>query len=269
MPEGHVIHRLANRYRAEFAGRPTAVSSPQGRFAASAERLDGLELLGAEAHGKQLFMEFEGAQWIRIHLGIYGKVEFGPAPAPAPRGVIRLRLETEAGYSDLRGPAACELIDSSEKAAAHARLGPDPLRADADPDRAWRTVSASGRDIGSLLMDQAVVSGVGNIYRAEVLFRHGIDPRRPGRSIAKSEWDDIWLDLAELMADGVKLGRIDTVRADHTPEAMGREPRVDAHGGEVYVYRRDGKPCLICGTEVALAKRQGRNLFWCPSCQAA
>lgn len=269
MPEGHVIHRLADRYATAFTGGPLAVSSPQGRFADSAKRLDGLSMTGTEAHGKQLFLEFEGQQWIRIHLGIYGKVAFGEPPAPAVEGAVRLRLEGERAYSDLRGPAVCELIGPDEKQAVHDRIGPDPLRADADPDAAWRLVSRSKRDIGTLLMDQAIVSGVGNIYRAEVLFRHGIDPMRPGTAMTEAEWDAVWTDLVELMREGVKLGRIDTVRAEHLPEAMGREPRVDRHGGEVYVYRRDGRPCLVCGTAVAIAKHQGRNLFWCPSCQAA
>jgi endonuclease-8/formamidopyrimidine-DNA glycosylase len=70
-----------------------------------------------------------------------------------------------------------------------------------------------------------------------------------------------------LMAEGVRVGRIDTVRPEHTPEAMGRPPRVDDHGGEVYVYRRAGLPCLVCGTPVAAAQVAARNLFWCPGCQ--
>lgn len=267
MPEGHVIHRLAERYATAFAGDTPAVSSPQGRFAAGAARLTGRRLTGTEAHGKQLFLAFEGEQWIRIHLGIYGKVAFGDPPAPAVEGAVRLRMEGERAYSDLRGPAVCDLVDADEKQAVHDRIGPDPLRPESDPDAAWRLISRSRRDIGTLLMDQAVVSGVGNIYRAEVLFRHGIDPLRPGQSLSKSEWESIWTDLAELMREGVKLGRIDTVHAQHLPEAMGRAPRVDRHGGEVYVYRRDGQPCLVCGTKVAFVKHQGRNLFWCPSCQ--
>lgn len=267
MPEGHVIHRLAERYAAAFRGDTLAVSSPQGRFAAGAERVTGRRFTGTEAHGKQLFLGFEAGQWIRIHLGIYGKVAFGDPPAPAPQGAIRLRVEGERGYGDLRGPAVCELIDVAEKQAVHDRIGPDPLRADADPHAAWRLIARSRRDIGTLLMDQAVVSGVGNIYRAEVLFRHGIDPMRTGAALSKSEWDAIWTDLVELMRDGVKLGRIDTVHARHLPEAMGRAPRVDRHGGEVYVYRRDGQPCLACATPIALTKHQGRNLFWCPNCQ--
>ena len=116
-------------------------------------------------------------------------------------------------------------------------------------------------------MDQKVFPGVGNIYRAEVLFRHGIDPKMPGKFLRREEFDAIWADLVALMPLGVRDGRIDTVRPEHTPEAMGREPRVDKHGGEVYVYRRAGQPCLVCGTPVALEEFAGRNLFWCPSCQ--
>jgi endonuclease-8 len=117
-------------------------------------------------------------------------------------------------------------------------------------------------------MDQKVVAGVGNVYRAEVLFRHGIDPYRPGREITRAEWDAVWGDLVELMREGVRRNRIDTVRAEHTPEAMGRPPRVDDHGGEVYVYRRAAQPCHVCGDEIRTAGLAARNLFWCPTCQA-
>ena len=79
----------------------------------------------------------------------------------------------------------------------------------------------------------------------------------------------MWRDLVELMAFGVRDGRIDTVTEDHTPDAMGRPARVDRHGGEVYVYRRAGDPCLACGTPVARAAFHGRNLYWCPTCQPA
>lgn len=69
------------------------------------------------------------------------------------------------------------------------------------------------------------------------------------------------------MADGAKAGRIDTVRAEHLPEVMGREPRVDRHGGEVYVYRPADLPCLVCGMRILRADLQSRNLYWCPQCQ--
>ncbi len=148
-----------------------------------------------------------------------------------------------------------------------ARLGPDPLRADADPEKAWRRISRSHRPIGDLLMDQEVIAGVGNVYRAEVLFRHRLHPLRPGRTLRRSQFRAVWDDLVVLMTEGVATGRIDTVRPEHLPEAMGRPPRRDDHGGEVYVYRRTGQPCHVCGNKVRTEVLVGRNLFWCPGCQ--
>ncbi|MER5863596.1 DNA-formamidopyrimidine glycosylase family protein [Kitasatospora sp. NPDC002040] len=267
MPEGHIIHRLAVENAKAFAHRPARVSSPQGRFAEGAALIDGQQLTAAEAHGKHLFLGFEAGAWLHIHLGLYGGFTFGTGPAPAPVGLIRLRLENDASYADLRGPNTCELLTGAEKSAIHARLGPDPLRPGTDPDPAWQRISRSGTTIAALLMDQKVLAGVGNVYRAEVLFRLGIDPHRAGRDLTRAEWDAIWADLVELMQDGAGIGRIDTVRPEHTPEAMGRPPRVDDHGGEVYVYRRAALPCLVCGTEVRTESHAARNLFWCPRCQ--
>jgi endonuclease-8 len=79
----------------------------------------------------------------------------------------------------------------------------------------------------------------------------------------------MWADLVVLMRDGLRRGRIDTVRPEHDPKVTGRAPRVDRHGGEVYVYRRHGQPCLVCGTPVRITELAARNLYWCPSCQAA
>ncbi|WP_326641354.1 Fpg/Nei family DNA glycosylase [Streptosporangium sp. NBC_01755] len=267
MPEGHTIHRLAGEHRRAFGGREVRAESPQGRFAAGALRIDGRVLTEADAHGKHLLLGFDDERWLHVHLGIYGKYAFGPVPLPAPTGMVRLRLSNTGEYADLRGPNTCELLDPAGKAALHARLGPDPLRADADPESAWRRIGRSRTSVGVLLMDQSVVAGVGNIYRAEALFRQGVDPSRPGRDLTRERWEAIWADLVVLMADGVRVGRIDTVRPEHTPEAMGRPPRVDDHGGEVYVYRRSGMPCFLCGTEVRTQVLAGRNLFWCPVCQ--
>ena len=148
-----------------------------------------------------------------------------------------------------------------------AGLGPDPLRPDADPDRAWQRIRRSGRPIGDLLLDQSIVAGVGNVYRAEVLFRQRLHPVRPGNTLRVGQWRAIWDDLVALMAEGVRLGRIDTVRPEHTPEAMGRAAREDDHGGEVYVYRRTGQPCLVCARPVRTEVLAGRNSFWCSRCQ--
>ena len=277
MPEGHTLHRLADRVTEVFADEPVRVGSPQGRFAAGAEQLDGSRLLDADAWGKQLFIRFEGERFVHVHLGLYGTFDVydDTTEVPAPVGQVRLRLvrlareDRPAAYADLRGATTCALVTAAERDAVVARSGPDPLRADADPDRAWARISRSSSPIGTLLMDQSVLAGVGNVYRAEVLFRHRIHPLRPGRTFRVSQWRAIWDDLVGLMAEGVRTGRIDTVRPEHMPEAMGRPPRVDDHGGEVYVYRRTGQPCHVCGGAVRTQVLGGRNLFWCTRCQPA
>lgn len=272
MPEGHTLHRIAADLRERFAGQRVEVSSPQGRFAESAAILSGPDavgpvLVGAESFGKHLFVEFDGDRFVHVHLGLYGTFQVGHGPAPEPVGQVRLRIEGRTAYADLRGAAACELVTAEQRAGIVARLGPDPLRADADWTRAWQRIHRSRVPIGVLVMDQEVFSGVGNVYRAELLFRHRIDPHRPGNTLTRARVGRMWADLVELMRAGVATGRIDTVRPDHTPEAMGRAPRVDDHGGEVYVYRRAGLPCLVCGRPIRTEVLAGRNLFWCPGCQ--
>lgn len=267
MPEGHVIHRCARDIEDAFGGRAVRVSSPQGRFAEAAALLDGTVVVGAEAVGKHLFVEFAGERYVWIHLGLIGKLQWGEdGPLDHP-DTLRLRIAADGRRLDLRGPQWCRLITADEKDAVVAKSGPDPLRPDADPERAWAKVRRSKKPIGALLMDQAIFAGVGNIYRAEVLFRHGVDPQVPGSLIERPVFNALWADLVELMPLGVRDRRIDTVYPQHTPEAMGRPPRVDRHGGEVYVYRRAGDPCLVCGTPVAHADFHGRHLYWCPTCQ--
>ena len=205
--------------------------------------------------------------FVHIHLGLIGKLRWvkpGPVTGAA---TLRLRIESEEHAAELRGPQDCALVTPGEVAALVANLGPDPLREDADPERGWVRVHRSGRSIASLLMDQRVTAGVGNIYRAEVLYRQRIHPDTPGSAISRRAWNRIWADLVELMPQGVTHGRIDTVRPDDSPEATGRDPRVDRHGGEVYVYRRAGQPCLVCGREVSVRVFEARNLYWCARCQ--
>ncbi len=267
MPEGHTIHRLAARHRALFAGHPVSVASPQGRFAAGAAALDGRTLLDTDAYGKHLLHHYAGEQTVHIHLGLYGKFTDGAGAPPDPVGLIRLRLAGNGHWLDLRGPTACEVYDPAQVAALRARLGPDPLRDDADPDRAWTRIKSSTKTLFALLMDQSVIAGSGLIYTTEVLFRAGLAPGTPGCALTAAGFADLWDDLRALMKEGVANGRIDTVHVAHTPEAMRRAPRVDRHGGEVYVYRRAGLPCLICGTPVARGELAARNLHWCPTCQ--
>jgi endonuclease-8 len=269
VPEGHTIHRLAARYRELFAGRRVTVDSPQGRFAAGAALVCGRTLTDTEAYGKHLLHHFDNGLSLHVHLGLYGRFTDGEPPPPAPVGELRMRMVADTHWLELRGPTACEVLDPGAVAALRGRLGADPLRDDADPAPAYRRITASTRPVFALLLDQSMVAGCGLIYANEVLFRAGLDPYTPGRLIGPACWDELWADLRALMKEGVARGRIDTVHTAHTPEAMRRAPRVDRHGGEVYVYRRPGQPCHVCGTPIARGPLAGRNLYWCPSCQPA
>jgi endonuclease-8 len=287
VPEGHTIHRLARRHKRLFLGAELAAASPQGRFAAGAAAIDGRVLRGTDAYGKHLFHDY-GDRWLHVHLGLYGTFLDGPGAPPPERGQVRLllagaRKPDEPHWAELRAPAACELLDEPARDALLARLGPDPLRRDSDPEEAWKKIARSRTSIGALLMRQDVVSGVGNVYRAEVLYRAKIDPYRAGRDLTAAEWGGIWDDLVGLLAEGVRLGRIVTLRPEDriggpedriggpedrklATEPEGTGPRRD-RGARTYVYHRAGRPCRICGTPIQTAIVEARNLFWCPHCQ--
>ncbi|GAB18120.1 putative DNA glycosylase [Gordonia effusa NBRC 100432] len=272
MPEGHTLHRLARRQQRLLGGQVVAVSSPQGRFATEAAILDGMVFARAQAWGKHLVQSYRpvGAgrsradeRLVHIHLGLYGAFTEGTTPMAEPVGQVRMRVVGAQVGIDLRGPNQCALIAPDELDALVARLGPDPLRADADPSLAYEAISRSARPIGALLMDQKVIAGIGNVYRAEVLFRAGIDPLREGKQISRGEFDGIWRDLLRLMPIGVRRGKMHVVRAEHDHGA----PSYAVDRPRTYVYRRAGEKCRICGTEVRTSTLDGRNLFWCPGCQ--
>lgn len=263
MPEGHILHRLARLHHQWYAGGPVRVSSPQGRFADGAALVDGRVFTHADAWGKHLFHHYEGALAVHVHLGIYGAFTDTELPLGEPVGQVRMRIIGPRHGSDLRGPAACDVLTVGEVEAIEARLGPDPLRADADPERAWHRIHRSRSAIGGLLMDQSVLAGVGNVYRAEVLFRHGINPMRAGRDLSRTEFDALWLDLVDLMKVGMAKGRMHVVRPEHDCGA----PAYAKDRPRTYVYRRTGEPCRVCGTPVLHKVMGARNLFWCPTCQ--
>ncbi|MGB8403995.1 MAG: DNA-formamidopyrimidine glycosylase family protein [Mycobacterium sp.] len=263
MPEGHTLHRLARLHQQRFGRAPVIVSSPQGRFAEPAAAISGRALRKADAWGKHLFHHYDGGAVVHVHLGLYGTFTERLLPLPAPVGQVRMRMVGATYGADLRGPTVCELIDEGGVDDVVARLGPDPLRRDADPARAWARISKSRRAIGSLLMDQSVIAGVGNVYRSELLYRHRVDPHRPGVHFAESEFADAWTDLVALMKVGVRRGKIVVVRHedDHgAPSYAPDRPRT-------YVYRRAGEACRVCGSTIRTEEMEGRNLFWCPGCQ--
>ena len=186
---------------------------------------------------------------------------------PEPIGQVRVRLLTETVCADLRGPTACEVLDPQQVDAVIAKLGPDPLldsSQDAE-DRFVAVVRKKATPIGLILMDQNVVSGIGNVYRAELLFRANLNPYAPGRSLTVDTVRALWRDWSHLLRIGVETGQMMTMDdLDGEDYILAMAHRADRH----WVYKREGLPCRICGTHVTLEEMGARKLYWCPRCQA-
>lgn len=258
MPEGHVIHRAARDHRPLLVGRgPLAASSPQGRFAAGAILLDGHACEAIDAHGKHLLYRFAHGPTLHLHLGLYGRFRVQPTPAAPPRGAVRVRLAAAAHVLDVIGPNTCEVLDRAGVAALLARVGPDPLRADADPAPAFRRVAASRAPVGLLLMDQSVIAGIGNIYRTEILWRQRVHPKTPGRALDRPTLERLWSDARALLELGVRLGAIVTVD--------GARPSRARYGTRVNIF---AKPtCPACAGPVRAFALAARRVFACETCQ--
>lgn len=267
MPEGNETHRWALLHAELFAGKRVQIDSPQGRFAREAGLVDGRVLKAVLAVGKHLGYDFGTVggerRIIHVHMGLYGDFVEGKQPMPEPRGALRMRLWTNSDWLELRGPTDCSVWKEAQWQKLLARLGPDPLNKD-KPDRMIEKITTCRAPVGTLLMDQAVVSGVGNIYRAEVLFRARISPFRAGCALSEQEARALWKDISVLMPHGMMDRRIVTTRPKHRSQLRGEVQDEDAH----YVYRRTGQPCRICGMKIETQVMAGRNLFWCPVCQA-
>ena len=263
MPEGHTIHRIAKDHAPLLVGRDVIVTSPQGRFEVGAARLAGRRVERIEAHGKHLFQWWTGGEALHIHLGLFGKFRVADANgAGPPTEATRVRWRTDTTIIDLAGPNACELLVDDEVAAIVARLGPDPLRADAEAAVALRRIAASHRPIGDLLLDQAVLAGVGNVYRAEALFVTGIWPERAGSTLTTDELQALWSTVVAMLRQGVKDNRIVTV----DPRELGTtKARLLPAGKATYVYKRD--MCLRCATAIVALDLGGRSCYACPICQ--
>jgi len=187
-----------------------------------------------------------------------------PFPPP-PVGQVRVRLAAGSTVADLRGPTACEVLDPAATALAVARLGPDPATDDgAGGDVMVRRLTARGTPVGQLLMDQAVVAGIGNIYRAELLYRARLDPHVPGKRVPAETARALWDDWSVLLADGIRTGVMLT-REDL--DADGRAAALRDRSLRHWVYGRGGEPCRTCGTPVVVEEMAGRKLYWCPTCQ--
>jgi endonuclease-8 len=294
MPEGNEIHRWAERHFAAFGGKPVRVDGPQGRFTDSAV-IDGRRLERVMAVGKHLGYDFGKDRILHVHLGLQGDFTEGSGPLPAVRGALRLRMWNAAkvklpagadaskphrwyseddgsdnlapekvAWVELRGPMDCSIYSQAMWETLLERLGPDPLNGDG-PERFVAKVRKSRKTIGELLMDQSVAAGVGNIFRAELLYRARLNPFTPGNDVEEKTLRSIWKDAGVLMKAAMVDRRIVTTRPKDRPHKKGQALKEEAH----YVYRRQGRPCFVCGTKILTEVMAGRNLFWCPVCQAA
>lgn len=270
MPEGHTIHRLALDHTRDLQGRVIEVGSPQGRFE-GAELVDGDRFAHADAWGKHLFHHWESGYVVHVHLGLFGKFRRHLGSRPPPRETVRMRLWREAKGKDkqltldLSGPTACELLPPKELRALIKRLGPDPLRDDADPELAWKKIQNRRGPIGPVLMDQSVLAGVGNVYRAEALFVHRIHPERPARGVSKAEFDALWDWLVKALHRGVRERAIITA-VDESPHGkmLARRPRMSREE-RLQIYKADR--CLECAGPVRRWEMAGRWAYACDRCQ--
>lgn len=261
MPEGHTIHRIAKDHGAILAGHELAVSSPQGRFV-DAGVVNGRRLQRIEAYGKHLFYWWDNEVVGHVHLGLFGKFRVHRGSVPPPVGEVRMRMISPVATVDLAGPTACTIGSAAERDDIVRRLGPDPLRRDGRREVAAERIASSRKPIGALLLDQAVLCGVGNVYRAEALFVTGIHPSRPGRELDATEVSALWDTISGMLRQGVKDNRIITVDRRELDLPKGARVR---RGEATYVYHRDR--CLRCGTPVQTVTLGARPCYFCPTCQ--
>ncbi|MCT2085094.1 Fpg/Nei family DNA glycosylase [Microbacterium enclense] len=255
----------------DFAGEvavDATIAAANGRMGQTNQRGTALDEAILDAAGENSLTSIGAPRRARVRMseqttGLEEQTEWPPPVV----GAVRLRLLTETTCADLRGPTACQLQTPDEVAVTIAKLGPDPLVDDIaeGEERFVATVRRKPTAIGLLLMDQAVVSGIGNVYRAEILFRARQNPHTPGRDVPEETVREMWRDWVRLLAIGVETGQMMTMD-DLDPEAYRRAMahRDDRH----WVYHRAGLPCRVCGTTVLVEEAAGRKLYWCPSCQA-
>ena len=258
----------------DFAGEIEAdptIAAANGRMGQTNQRGVPMEEPILDEAGENSLASIGAPRRARVHVRMSEQttgLADGDADFPPPVvGQVRLRLLTERTCADLRGPTACRIQDPDEVLASIAKLGPDPLVGDPreGEDRFVAVASRKPTAIGLVLMDQAVVSGIGNVYRAELLFRARLDPHTPARDVPVVLLRELWRDWARLLAIGVETGQMMTMD-DLSPEDHRRAMahRDDRH----WVYHRAGLPCRVCGTNVVVEEAAGRKLYWCPSCQA-
>jgi endonuclease-8 len=257
MPEGDTIHRVADRLRPALVGQPLVrieASRARGRRPAPGTRIDAVE-----AQGKHLRIRFADGSALRTHLRMAGSWHLyrtGERWRQAAH-LVRALVEVD-GWVAVCFSAPVVELERTDEATAH--LGPDLTSAaltDADIDvAAERMLSIAGptTEVAVALLDQRVAAGIGNVFKSEVLFIHGIDP-----FTAVGDLDAAT--RRAVLATAARLLRANAARPG---------PRVTYAGG-VAVYGRERLPCRRCGTPIARCRQgeQARSTYWCPSCQRA
>ena len=262
MPEGHKTHYIARQHDEWLSGQTLRVTSPQGRFRDDAKKVDRREVIKVCAIGKHLFYFFDNDRIAHVHLGRYGKFRENacPSPSPSPVGKVRMRMVSPEITLDLNGPSTCRVISAKERDAVVAKLGPDPL-AGGKPGDVWRSVTKSRQPIGAILLDQSVVAGIGNIFRAEALFEVAMDPRVAGCDLSRESFQRLWRSVVRMMRVGLKHGRIITV----TAKEAGKPLRKLNDKSRFRVYGQT--ECPRCGNSIEVIEIASRKLYWCMSCQ--
>lgn len=263
MPEGHTIHRAARDHTKDLGGQRIRITSPQGRLDTSklVDETGHTKLRTVEAHGKHLFYFFDNGRIVHVHLGLFGRFYRKKSPPPAPGASTRMRLEGSTRTIDLVGPTACEVLTRREMNAILDRLGPDPLRDDADPTRFYDHLARSKMPIGVALLDQSVISGVGNVYRAEVLHLLRIHPLTEARDLPRAKQRALWRLIQGLLRRGVEEKRIVTTKG--LTLAKPRERIVRAESTHVYGMRT----CRTCGEPTSRFLLRARVVHYCGRCQ--
>ena len=170
---------------------------------------------------------------------------------------MRVRLISGTHVIDINGPSICEVLNVEEFTKLTARIGPDVLRSDANPDLAFKRISKSKSSIGSLIMNQSVMAGIGNIYRTEILWRQAVHPETLGKDINRQTFDRIWNDAKALLTLGVKHNAILTKRGANRSKGKYRE--------DFNIFAKE--TCPDCKGEISRFEINGRRAFVCENCQ--
>lgn len=263
MAEGHAVIRWARRLR-PLAGAPLRTVTMPKRWGDRPATLVGQHLTDVRTRGKHLLLPLSGGETLHTHAMQYGSWQVGP-PGMLYRKdpkYVRLRLATDAHEAVFYHGPVVELL-TAEELAAHPKLnalGPDVMAPDFDRAEAFRRVQAAGTEpVGPVVLNQRVVAGLGNIYKSEGLFLARIDPRRPAASVSRAELERLWDAVIPLMWEGTeRYGKTRTTT-----------PALQEEGHLNWVYRRKNKPCLVCGTPIALVRLPPfeRSTYLCPVCQ--